>query len=397
MTSKKINISKILPIFMTFIVMGFVDIVGVSTGYVQKDFELSDSLAQFIPSMVFIWFFFFSIPVGVLQDKIGKKKMMKIGIVITLFGLLLPFLNYSFVMILTAFVFIGIGNTIVQVAANPLLQEITPKEKLSSFLSLSQFVKAITSLLGPIIATYMALQFGDWRLVFVVYAIVSLVSVFWLSATKIDETMKSDSAATFKSCIGLLNDRFILVIVIAIFLIVGADVGMNSNIQGFLMKLHGLSLENASYGISIYFMALMISRFSGAILLQFLKPIFFLSITAILAMAGTLLLLFSSSEIMALTAIFIIGLGAGNLFPLVFSIAINKMPSRANEISGLLVMAIVGGAIIPPIMGIISSNFGVAGSISVLMFCFVFMLIIPLFRFNSDEVKETRNKLKVKS
>ena len=387
MTSKKINISKILPIFMTFIVMGFVDIVGVSTGYVQKDFELSDSLAQFIPSMVFIWFFFFSIPVGVLQDKIGKKKMMKIGIVITLFGLLLPFLNYSFVMILTAFVFIGIGNTIVQVAANPLLQEITPKEKLSSFLSLSQFVKAITSLLGPIIATYMALQFGDWRLVFVVYAIVSLVSVFWLSATKIDETMKSDSAATFKSCIGLLNDRFILVIVIAIFLIVGADVGMNSNIQGFLMKLHGLSLENASYGISIYFMALMISRFSGAILLQFLKPIFFLSITAILAMAGTLLLLFSSSEIMALTAIFIIGLGAGNLFPLVFSIAINKMPSRANEISGLLVMAIVGGAIIPPIMGIISSNFGVAGSISVLMFCFVFMLIIPLFRFNSDEVK----------
>lgn len=379
MTLKKINITKVLPVFMTFIVMGFVDIVGVSTGFVQKDFELSDAMAQFIPSMVFIWFFFFSIPVGVLQDKIGKKKMMKIGIAITFFGLLLPFISYSFVMILTAFVFIGIGNTIVQVAANPLLQEVTPKGKLSSILSLSQFVKAITSLMGPIIATYMALQYGDWRLVFVVYAIVSLLSVFWLSGTTIDETIKSDIPATFKSCIGLLKDKFILVIVIAIFLIVGADVGMNSNIQGFLMKLHGLNLENASYGISIYFTALMISRFSGAILLQFFKPNFFLIITTILAIVGVLLILFSTSEAMALTAIFIVGLGAGNLFPLVFSIAINKMPSRANEISGLLVMAIVGGAIIPPIMGITSSNFGVVGSISVLIFCFVFMFVIPLF------------------
>jgi len=360
--------------------MGFVDIVGVSTGYVQKDFELSDSLAQFLPSMVFIWFFVFSIPVGILQDKIGKKKMMKIGIVITLFGLLLPFLSYSFVMILTAFVFIGIGNTIVQVAANPLLQEVSPKEKLSSFLSLSQFVKAITSLLGPVIATYMALRYGDWRLVFGVYAVVSFISVVWLSTTTIDETIKSDTPATFRSCLGLLNDKFILAIVIAIFLIVGADVGMNSNIQGFLMKLHGLSLENASYGISIYFTALMISRFSGAILLQFFKPNFFLIVTTILAIIGAILILFSTSEVMALTAIFIVGLGAGNLFPLVFSIAINKMPSRANEISGLLVMAVVGGAIIPPIIGIVSSNFGVIGSISVLIFCFIFILIIPMIK-----------------
>jgi len=380
MTTKKINISKILPVFLTFMVMGFVDIVGVSTGYVQKDFELSDSLAQFLPSMVFIWFFVFSIPVGILQDKIGKKKMMKIGIVITLFGLLLPFLSYSFVMILTAFVFIGIGNTIVQVAANPLLQEVSPKEKLSSFLSLSQFVKAITSLLGPVIATYMALRYGDWRLVFGVYAVVSFISVVWLSTTTIDETIKSDTPATFRSCLGLLNDKFILAIVIAIFLIVGADVGMNSNIQGFLMKLHGLSLENASYGISIYFTALMISRFSGAILLQFFKPNFFLIVTTILAIIGAILILFSTSEVMALTAIFIVGLGAGNLFPLVFSIAINKMPSRANEISGLLVMAVVGGAIIPPIIGIVSSNFGVIGSISVLIFCFIFILIIPMIK-----------------
>ncbi|GAA3561774.1 MFS transporter [Snuella lapsa] len=382
MTSKRIHLTKILPVFLTFIVMGFVDIVGVSTGYVQKDFELSDTLAQFIPSMVFIWFFVFSIPVGLLQDKIGKKKMMNIGIIVTLLGMSLPFVNYSFIMVLIAFVFIGIGNTIVQVAANPLLQEVTPKEKLSSFLSLSQFVKAITSLLGPIIATYMALHFGDWRLVFIVYSVVSIISLLWLYTTKIEEVIKSDTPATFASCIGLLKNKFIIAVVIAIFLIVGADVGMNSNIQSFLMKLHGLTLESASYGISVYFTALMISRFLGAILLQFFKPIFFLVSTTTLALVGVLLILLSPTVFLAQIGIFIVGLGAGNLFPLVFSIAINKMPTRANEISGLLIMAVVGGAVIPPIMGAVTSVSGVVGSILVLIVCFAYMFVLPLIDSN---------------
>ncbi len=179
--SKKIELNKLFPVFLTFIVMGFVDIVGVSTGYVQKDFGLSDSMAQFIPSMVFIWFFVFSIPVGILQDKFGKKKMMKIGIIITILGLLIPFLYYSFEVVLIAFVFMGIGNTIIQVAASPLLQEVTSKNKLSSFLSLSQFIKAITSLTGPIIATYLALTYDKWILVFLIYALISLANVLWLS------------------------------------------------------------------------------------------------------------------------------------------------------------------------------------------------------------------------
>lgn len=379
MDSKKANIKKVLPVLMTFMVMGFVDIVGVSTGYVQKAFGLSDSLAQFLPFMVFIWFFVFSIPVGVFQDKIGKKRMMNIGILVTLFGMLLPFASYSFVMVLIAFVFIGIGNTIIQVSANPLLQEVISKEKLSSFLSLSQFLKAIISLLGPIIMAFVALRYGDWRFVFLIYGGVSLLSVLWLFVTPIKETIKADVPASFSSCIGLLKNKLVLAMVIAIFLIVGADVGMNSNIQGFLIKLFGVSLEKSSYSISIYFTALMVSRFAGAILLRFLKPTFFLVSTTILAILGTGMIIISTSEIMAQLGILIVGLGAGNLFPLVFSIAINKMPTRANEISGLLIMAIVGGAIVPPVMGTLSSNFGVVSSVLVLMFCFIYVLVMALF------------------
>lgn len=382
MVKQKFKFSKILPVFITFIVMGFVDIVGVSTGYIQKDFNLSDTTAQFIPFMVFIWFFGFSIPVGILQDKIGKKRMMNIGLFITLIGLLIPFVYYSFSTILVAFIAIGIGNTIIQVAANPLLLEVISKEKFSSILSFSQFIKAITSLLGPIIATFVAFKYGDWKWVFLVYAVVTFFSLVLLSTTKIEERIKSEVPASFKSCMQLLNNKFIIAMVIAIFLIVGADVGMNSNIQNFLMKLHGYSLEKASYGISLYFTALMISRFSGAILLQFLKPIFFLVSTTILALIGLLLLIFSSSGLIAQIAIFTIGLGAGNLFPLIFSIAINGMPSRSNEISGLLIMAIVGGALVPPIMGLVSTSFGVIGSILILVLCFSYLLLIPFIKSN---------------
>jgi len=233
-------------------------------------------------------------------------------------------------------------------------------------------------LLGPIIATFLAMKYGNWKLVFAVYTIVSILSVLWLSVTTIDENIKSETPATFKSSFGLLKDPFIVSIVIAIFLIVGADVGMNSNIQGFLMKLHGITIENASYGISIYFTALMISRFSGAILLNFLKPVNFLTATIVLAIIGILIFYLSPTVLIAYIGIFITGLGAGNLFPLVFSIAINKMPTRSNEISGLLIMAIVGGAVIPPIMGMISSSVGIFGSVLVLLFCFAYVLLIPI-------------------
>ncbi len=369
---------KMLPVFMSFIVMGFVDIVGVSTGYIKKDFDLPDDLAQFIPSMAFIWFFFLSVPVGILQDKIGKKNMLNIGMALSGFAMLLPFINYSFPVMLIAFVFLGIGNTIVQVSANPLLMDVSPADKFSSFMSLTQFMKAIVSLLGPIIATFVATQYGDWRFVFAVYAITSIIAVVWLYFTKIEESGTDKTPATFKSCFLLLKNPFILMMVIGIFLTVGADVGMNSNIQNYLMSVYGLTIEQASLGISIYFTALMISRFLGAILLNWIKPRVFLVITATIALLSVILMLFAPSSTVGLVAIFLIGLGAGNLFPLIFSIAVNKMPERSNEISGLMIMAVSGGAFIPPLIGMISKNYDTIISLSVLALCMAYLFTIAV-------------------
>ncbi len=380
MMTSKIKWNKLLPVFMSFIVMGFVDIVGVSTGYIQKDFDLPDNLAQLIPSMAFIWFFFLSVPVGIFQDKWGKKNMLVLGMALSGVGMLIPFIGYSFPIMLAAFVFLGIGNTIVQVSANPLLQDVSPREKFSSFMSLTQFVKAIVSLLGPIIAAFAATQFGNWKLVFAVYAITSLMAVLWLYFTKIEESGIEKDPATFKSCFSLLKNPFILMMVVGIFLTVGADVGMNSNIQNYMMNVFQWDIEKASLGISVYFIALMISRFLGAVLLNFVKPRLFFVITAAIALLSVFLLFVAPNPTIGLIAIFLVGFGSGNLFPLIFSITIDKMPDRANEISGLMIMAVSGGAFIPPIMGAISESFGFLVSLSVLVICMVYLFLISFVK-----------------
>ena len=380
MMTSKIQWNKLLPVFMSFIVMGFVDIVGVSTGYIKNDFGLSDNLAQLIPSMAFIWFFFLSVPVGIFQDKWGKKNMLVLGMAFSGVGMLIPFIGYSFPIMLAAFVFLGIGNTIVQVSANPLLQDVSPREKFSSFMSLTQFVKAIVSLVGPIIASVAATQFGNWKLVFAVYAVTSLIAVLWLYFTKIEESGVDKEPATFKSCFSLLKNPFILMMVVGIFLTVGADVGMNSNIQNYLITKFGLTLDEATYGISVYFMALMISRFLGAVLLNFIKPRLFLIMTTTIALLSVFLLFVAPNQTVGLIAIFLVGFGSGNLFPLIFSIAIDKMPDRSNEISGLMIMAVSGGAFIPPIMGAISESFGFLMSLSVLVICMIYLFLISFVK-----------------
>lgn len=363
----------ILPVLMCYIVMGFVDIVGVSTGYAQRDFDLSPTAAQLIPSMVFIWFFILSIPVGILQNNFGKRKILLIGVFSTALGMFVPFIYYSYATLLLCFLLLGIGNTIIQVSSNPLLQEVVHKRKFSSFMSLSQFIKAISSLLGPIIVTYMVSGFGDWKLVFLIYGITSLISGVWLAFTPIVET-PSQFKASFKTSLSLLKNPLVASMVLAIFLIVGLDVGMNTNIQNLLVQKFGISLERASLGISVYFFALMISRFAGALLLARINNQKFLFWSSLLTVLFILMLIFAHNATLSIILIFLVGLSSGNLFPLIFSLTVNKIPERSNEISGLMIMAVVGGAIVPPVMGLVNKAGGVSISFVVLLVCAAYVL-----------------------
>ncbi len=380
MTSKKIGLQKLLPVFLTFVVMGFIDIIGVATGYIKQDFKLTDFVAQFLPMMVLLWFFVLSVPIGVLQDKYGKRNMLNIGMVIQAFGLGLPFVHYSFGMMFASFILLGIGNTVIQVSANPLLQDVSPEDKLASYMSTSQFVKAIISFSGPLIASFMAIHFGNWKLVFAVYGITSLLAALWLSMTPIIESKPDRKPASFASCFGLLKNSFVAIMALSIFLIVGAEVAINTNIANVLRANYvTLTLDQAVIGISWFFAGETISRFLGAIILNFIKPRIFLLLTTLLALAGVMGVFFAPSSTVAFVSIMVIGLGAGNLFPIIFSMALAKMPDRANEISGLLIMAVSGGAFIPLAMGYVSTVFGPMASLFVIGGCMVYLLWVSFY------------------
>jgi len=379
MTTQKIGLQKLLPVFLSFVVMGFIDIIGVATGYIKQDFGLTDFVAQFLPMMVLLWFFVLSVPIGVLQDKYGKRNMLNIGMLLQAVGLGLPFVHYSFGMMFASFILLGIGNTVIQVSANPLLQDVSPEDKLASYMSTSQFVKAIISFSGPIIASFMASHYGNWKLVFAVYGLTSMLAALWLSMTPIKESKPDRKPASFASCFGLLKNRFVAFMALSIFLIVGAEVAINTNIANVLIAKYGLTLDKAVIGISWFFAGETISRFLGAIILNWIKPRVFLLLTTLLALLGVLGVFLAPSNTVAFVSIMVIGLGAGNLFPIIFTMALAKMPDRANEISGLLIMAVSGGAFIPLAMGYVSTVFGPMASLFVIGGCMLYLLWVSFY------------------
>jgi len=379
MATQKVNISKISPVLMAFFVMSFVDLVGIGVDRVSKDMSLSATVAQLIPSAAFLWFFILSVPVGVLQSRLGKKNILNVGMGVTALGLLVPFFFYSFGMVLVGFALLGIGNTIVQVSANPLLVDVVPRNRASSFLSFSQFVKAIGSMIGPFVAGFFALQFGNWKLMFLVFGIVSILAVVWLGFAKIGETRVEGYKATFASSFKLLKTGFVLLMVLSIFLVVGVDVGFNSNSGQFLIKQFGINQTAAESGRSVYFLGRMLGTFAGAIMLTKISSRKFYMWTSILGIVCLVAILLVKSSVLAWGLVFLIGLAVANIWPLVFSIAVERYPDRSNEISGLVMMAISGGAVIPLLVGWISDLSTIAWGMTLLIACMIYLLAVSVY------------------
>lgn len=368
----------VVPVLLSFFVMSFVDLVGIGKDRVAGDLGLSDFILGLIPFAAFIWFFILSVPVGILQDRVGKKTMLNIGMGVTGVGLLIPFFFYNFATVITGFALLGIGNTIVQVSANPLLVDVVPGRRASSFLSFSQFIKAIGSMIAAPLAALFFSRFGDWKLLFLVYGIISFLSVIWLSSVKIEETAATGEKASMASAFRLLGNSYILMMVISIFLVVGIDVGFNYFSGKYLSTRFGIEEVAAQSGRSIYFLGRMLGTFAGALILTRLASTKGLLYSALLSVATILLIMLipTASRAVAWALVFIIGLGVANIFPLVFSLTVQRYPDRSNEISGLMMMAISGGALIPPVMGLVSDLTGVVPAMGVLLLCAAYLLAV---------------------
>lgn len=378
---KKLKISRIAPVLMTFFVMSIIDLVGISVDRVQEDMQLSNTFAQLIPSVTFLWFFLLSVPIGIIQSRIGKRLMLNIGMGITALGLLIPYTLYSFSMVLLGFVFLGIGNTIIQVSANPLLVDVVPGNRTSSFLSFSQFVKAIGSMIGPPLAAILASRFGDWKLMYLTFGIVTILSIIWLSTVKIEESRLEGFKVTIASAFKLLGNSYILIMVLCIFLVVGIDVGFNSNSGQFLIKRIGIESEAAQMGRSIYFFGRLLGTLGGAIILTRVPSRKVFLLTSILGIITFGALLLIKSQIVAWGLVFLTGIAIATIFPIVFALSVEKFPTRSNEISGLIMMAISGGAIIPLFVGGLGDITNMAIGMTILLLCWFYMLGTAVYTY----------------
>ena len=382
---KQYSLVKTLPVFMAFYVMGFGDIVGVATGYAQRDFGLSSTLTQVLTMMAFVWFFLLSVPIGIFQDKNSKKKAVFLGILFFSASMIVPLVWDSYYGMLVAFTFLGIGNAIVQVSANPLMQDVSPPDKLSRNLTLSQFVKAIAGMLGPVIAAFCATKFGNWKLIYLVYLAICVLSLLWLQFTPIQETGNTGRASFSSTLKLLLSDRKVTLLVLGTFVMVGFDVGMNTSIVNYLKTSFGVSQEEAIVGISIYFAALMVGRFLSAIILNNFSGNKMLFYCAILSVASFALLYLMPDFNSGRIAIFCVGLFTAAIFPLIFSAGLQYMPERANELSGLMIMSVCGGAVIPPIVGLLTDFSNIMIALLLLGLCLVYIIFLAVYIIRTEK------------
>ena len=373
---------QIVPVMLCFFVMGFVDLVGTASNYVQKDLGLSDSQANLFPSLVFFWFLIFSVPTGMLMNKIGRKKTVLISLFVTASSLFIPACGDSYMVMLAAFSLLGIGNAIMQTSLNPLVSNLISGDKLASTLTFGQFVKAIASFLAPIIAAWGATTvfptFGlGWRALFVIYAVVSLLSISLLAATPIDEE-KPDKATGVVECLKLLGRPFIFLCFLGIMCHVGIDVGTNTTAPKIIMERLGLPLEEAGFATSVYFIFRTLGCFLGTFLLRAMSPKRFFAISVVMMLAGMAILFVADTLSPLFVGIGLIGFGNSNIFSVVFSQALVYTPNERNEVSGLMIMGLFGGTIFPLAMGYAADEVGQAGAVAVMTVGVAYLLYYTL-------------------
>lgn len=375
---------KLLPILFGFFIMGFCDLVGISVTYAQEQFHWSETKAGFLPSLVFLWFFILSIPAALAMDKYGRKNLVLLGLVFTLIATFIPIISFTETTCYITFIFLGVGNTILQVSLNPLITNVISGKQLSSFITGGQFIKAISSFTGPLIVGYFSLHYGSWEKSFYVYTAITSLSLVWLFFTKIEETVQEEKTASYGKTLGLLNNSNILLSFLGILCVVGLDVGMNTVTPKLLIERVGLAKEAATYGASWYFAARTIGTVFGIFLLAKFseKPFFKINMMVVgVALVG---LFFAHDQIQILGLVSVVAFASSSIFAVIYTLAIKSKPLLTNEISGLMITGVAGGAIVPPLMGLATDTVGSQqGSIAILLLCSAYLLFCS-FKLNAN-------------
>lgn len=360
----------LVPVMLCFFAMGFVDMVGIASNYVKADLGINDTTANMFPSLVFFWFLLFSVPTGMLMNKIGKKRTVLLSLLVTIVSLALPLFGESFGLMLVTFSLLGIGNTLMQTSLNPLVSVVI-KGNLAATLTFGQFVKAIASFLAPYIAMWGAMgalpSFGyGWRVLFPIYMIIGMAAAAFLSVTSIPEDEVTGKASSLADSVKLLGKPIVLLSFIGIMCHVGVDVGTNTTAPKILMERLGWTLNDAAFATSLYFIFRTVGCLTGSFFLRVMKARTFFIISVSMMALSMVGMFVGTSQTLLYVAIALVGYGNSNVFSIVFSQALLSVPESKNEVSGLMIMGLFGGTVFPLLMGFASDAVGQMGAVAVM-------------------------------
>jgi fucose permease len=356
MKSKHVIVA-LLPMLLAYFVMGFMDVVGIATSYLRADFtgRMANEYFGFLSSVFFLWFLVLSIPTAMLMNRIGRKNTVLVSMAFTVVGVMLPYIYYSFTSTLVGFALLGIGNTILQVGINPLISNVVQGGQMTSTLTVGQVFRAVCSLSGPFIASLAAEWLGNWRVVFLVYGIVTVLTAVWLAATPVEREPRQ-TTTSFRAAFSLFADRRVKWLFFGMMAFLAMDIGINTEAPRLLMERLGLdaslteSVNRTSHAAMPYFACRMAGAVAGAFILARVDALKYFRVNVLVMLGAVVGLIFVGSETVILALIGVIGLCMSSLFPVILSLAMQAQPARANEVSGLMITAICGGAVVSPVM-----------------------------------------------
>lgn len=370
---------KTLPILLAFLLMGVADAMGPLSDAVKTQFKLSSVMAALMPFFVFIAFAIFSVPGGVLAARIGKKKVLLAGLGLNTLAVAVPaFMNPSYPLLLACIFLLGVGTTFLQVAGNPIMRDVSEQGDYSRNLALAQGFKGIGSAsstyLPSVIGVVGALAAMGWRGAFPIFFALMALAFVLVLMMNVNET-KADVPPSIGSSLALLGNPTFAMAVLGIFLYVGAEVCMGTFLKPTLAGL-GLSAEkSAAFGPSLFFLVITAGRLTAGMVK--VNPHTFFRLSALLGLIGVGLVM-TGNQTLALVGVVLGGLGFANIWPMLFSITVEEKPEASSELSGLMCMAISGGAIVPLLMGKLRDSGMTTLSFVVPAACFAYLLLLSL-------------------
>ena len=315
------------------------------------------------------------------MNKIGRKNTVLLSLAMTLAAMVVPMFTLSFPMLLLSFSLLGIGNAIMQTSLNPLVDSVMKGGASASTLTFGQFIKSIASFLAPIIASWGATTnaFGfGWRALYPIYLGVGVLATLLLFGTRINEKLATQEqkpvGEQFAGAFALLKDPFILLCFLAIICHVGIDVGTSVTAPKILMDRTNMLLDDAAFVCTIYFIAKAAGSFSGSFIMNYLKDWTFLLVSVLMMVAAVFGLIFGESTAVIYASVALMGFGNGNPFSIIFARAMQAVPEKKNEVSGLLIMGIFGGTVFPLLMGFASDAIGQVGAVLVMTIGIIYLL-----------------------